>query len=119
MLRLQVRMEFAPRSYGEAVAVLRSLLGPIRAEPGCASTRLLGDVDADSALTWLEEWRNAADFERHLQAATFRSFLAVMNLAAARPEVEIDDVADRRGFDLVEEMLARVKHQRPANVRRT
>ena len=47
------------------------------------------------------------DFERHLRAAAFRRILAVIELAARRPVVEIDDVASRRGFELVEEILGR------------
>ena len=105
MLRFQLRMVFSVKFRHEAVSVLRSLLGPVRAEPGCSATRLLRDVDADGALTWVEEWRSTADFERHFRAPTFRSLLAVMDLAVARPEVEIDEVASRRGFDFVEENL--------------
>jgi quinol monooxygenase YgiN len=102
-------MEFAPESRDEAVSVLRSLLGPVRAEPGCCATRLLKDVDVDNALTWVEEWRSGDDFERHFRAATFRSILAVMELASARPEVQIDEVASRRGFEFVEENLGRTE----------
>jgi quinol monooxygenase YgiN len=98
-------MVFSASPCDEALSVLRALLGPVRAEPGCSATRLLRDVDADGALTWVEEWRSAADFERHFRAPTFRSILAVMDLAVARPEVEIDEVASRRGFDFVEENL--------------
>jgi quinol monooxygenase YgiN len=109
MLRFQLRMVFSVKSRDEAVSVLRSLVGPVRSEPGCSATRLLMDVECDGALTWVEEWRSPAGFERHLQSPTFRSILAVMELAAARPEVEIDDVARRRGFEMVAETLARVK----------
>jgi quinol monooxygenase YgiN len=100
-------MVFSVKSRDEAVSVLRSLIGPVRAEPGCSATRLLMDVDGDGALTWVEEWRSAADFERHFRTATFRSILAVMELASVRPEVEIDEVASRRGFEFVEDNLGR------------
>ena len=87
VMRFGLRMVFSAESHDEAISVLRSLLGPVRAETGCSATRLLMDIDRDNSLTWVEEWRSAADFERHLRAATFRSVLAVMELAAAHPEV--------------------------------
>jgi quinol monooxygenase YgiN len=98
-------MEFAPQSCHEAAAVLRSLLGPVRAEPGCSATRLQRDAEDGCGLTWVEEWRTIEGFEQHLRSSAFRRILAVIELAAGPPEVEIDDVASRRGFELVEEIL--------------
>jgi quinol monooxygenase YgiN len=106
MLALRLYMEFSPETRDEGAIVLRSLLGPVRSEPGCCATRLLIDADQDNSLIWVEEWGNASDFDRRLRAATFRRIIAVMELAAAPPRVEIDEVASRRGFDLVEEILA-------------
>jgi quinol monooxygenase YgiN len=98
-------MEFTPQTCDEAAAVLRSLVGPVRSEPGCIATRLLRDTEDGCELTWVEEWRGVEDFERHLRATAFRQILAVIELAAGPPEVEIDDVNSRRGFELIEEIL--------------
>jgi quinol monooxygenase YgiN len=103
--RLSVQMEIEPQSVREAVQVLRSLLGPVRAEPGCSATRLLRDLDDERAVTFVEEWRDGASLQRHLRTATFRRILAVMELAAAAPTVEIDEITSRRGIDMVEEIL--------------
>jgi len=108
MLTFRLHMEFDTAACGEATAVLRSLIGPVRAEPGCRATRLLSDAADPCRLTWVEDWRSVADFERHLRGEAFRRILAVMELATSRPEVEIDDVASRRGFELVEEILGLV-----------
>ena len=116
MLKLRLHMEFRPENHDEAGATLRSLVGPVRSEPGCTATRLLKDVDSSRTLTWVEEWRSVEDFELHLRAASFRRILAVMELAVVAPEVEIDDVASRRGFELVEEILGRVRARGPADV---
>lgn len=105
MLSFRLHMDFAPQVCDEAAAALRSLVGPVRAEPGCSATRLLRGTEEGCGLTWVEEWRSLEDFERHLRAAAFRRILAVIELAARRPVVEIDDVSSRRGFELVEEIL--------------
>ena len=105
MLMLRLHMEFTPQACDEAVAVLRSLVGPVRSESGCSATRLLINAEEGSKLTWVEEWRGVEDFEQHLRGAAFRRILAVIELAAKPPVVEIDDVTSRRGFELVEEIL--------------
>jgi len=98
-------MTFSPQTFDEAAATLRSLVGPVRAEPGCRATRLMSDTAGGSELTWVEEWRDLDAFERHLQGPAFRQIVAVIELAAGPPAVEIDDVSSRRGFELVEEIL--------------
>jgi quinol monooxygenase YgiN len=105
MLTFRLHTEFTPQTCDEAAAVLRSLVGPVRSEPGCSATRLLSDTEDGCGLTWVEEWRSVEDFERHLRATAFRQILAVIELAAGPPLVEIDDVTSRRGFELVEEIL--------------
>ena len=105
MLTLRLHMEFTPQTYEEAAAVLRSLAGPVRSENGCSATRLLRDTEDGCGLTWAEEWRSVEYFEQHLRGPAFRHILAVIELAAQPPVVEIDDVTSRRGFELVEEIL--------------
>jgi quinol monooxygenase YgiN len=105
MLTFRVHMEFAPPACEEAASVLRSLVGPVRSERGCHATRLLRNTGGGCGLTWVEEWHSLEDFERHLRAAVFRRILAVIEMADRQPVVEIDDVASRRGFELVEEIL--------------
>lgn len=105
MLALRIHMEFEPEAYDEVISALRSLVGPIRSEYGCRATRLLSNTGRDGALTWVEEWRDTESFEQHLRSVAFRRILAVIELASARPVVEIDEVASRRGFELVEEIL--------------
>ncbi len=107
MLSLRLHMEFSPETCEEAASVLRSLVGPVRAETGCKATQLLRNAGLDHGLTWVEEWRSVDDFENHLRSEVFRQILAVIEMAARPPVVEIDEVASRRGFELVEEILGR------------
>jgi quinol monooxygenase YgiN len=102
-------MEFAPHTVDEAASALRSLVGPVRAEPGCSATRLLRDMDDGSVITFVGEWRDAESLNLHLREATFRRILAVMELARGAPIVEIDDVIARHGFELVEQVLGEIK----------
>ncbi|HSN57564.1 MAG TPA: antibiotic biosynthesis monooxygenase family protein [Candidatus Sulfomarinibacteraceae bacterium] len=105
MLTLRLHLELTRESHDEAMAVLRALLGPVRAEPGCMATRLCEGAGDSHDVTWVEEWRGTDGFEAHLRGTAFRKILAVIEMASAPPVVEIDEVTSRRGFDLVEEIL--------------
>jgi len=98
-------MVFAPEAREEALQVLRSLVGPVRSHPGCLATRLMRDIGDERILTWVEEWREPRDLERHLRSEAFRRLLAVMELASEPPTFEVDELHRRRGFELVEELL--------------
>jgi len=105
MLRFRLHMKFASQACAEAATVLRSLAGPVRAESGCLSTQVMMEDGDRCGLIWVEEWNDIEDFERHLRSQSFRQILAVIELADRPPEVEIDDVSSRRGFELVTEIL--------------
>jgi len=115
MLRLRLHMEFAPQACDEATSVFRSLAGPVRSEPGCRSTRFMKGPADHCELTWVEEWSSTEDFERHIRTQAFRQILAVIELAAGPPVVEIDDVSSRRGFELVEEILGQTRAEQTKN----
>jgi quinol monooxygenase YgiN len=102
---IRFRVALAPPAHAEAFRTLRSLLGPIRSQPGCRSIRLLREVEDDGSLTLTEEWRDRADLEAHLQSAAFRKLVAVLEQGKEAPEVEIDEVCTRSGIELLESML--------------
>lgn len=106
MFTIRLRVALAPPVYTEAYRTLRSLLGPIRAQPGCRATRLLREVEDDGSLTFIEEWRDRADLEAHLHSAAFRRLVAVLEQGSEAPEVEIDDIRTRSGVELIESILA-------------
>lgn len=65
MISFRLRMEFEPKACDDAAGVLRSLVGPVRAESGCSATRLLRDLDDSCAVSYVEEWRSLEDLQKH------------------------------------------------------
>jgi quinol monooxygenase YgiN len=98
-------MVFTEPARDEALRVLRTLWGPVRSHPGCLATRLMRDDQDDRVLTWVEHWQTLEDHERHVRSDAFRRLLAVMDLAAEPPVLEVDDVRHRQGFEAVERVL--------------
>jgi quinol monooxygenase YgiN len=114
VLTFRLHLKFTPPMSGEATSTLRSLVGPVRAEPGCRSTRLSKDTGDGCEFTWVSEWREAEDFERHIRGSAFRQIVAVIEMAEELPTIEIDDLSSRRGFDLIEEILGRAPSESPS-----
>jgi len=100
-----LRMVFVEPTRDDALQVLRALLGPVRSHRGCLATRLMRDIEDERVLTWVEHWRSREDHEHHVRSGAFRRLLAVMDLAAETPLVEVDDLSRRRGFEVVEQLL--------------
>jgi quinol monooxygenase YgiN len=98
-------MVLLPPAREDALQVLRSLLGPVRSHPGCLATRLMRDEQDEGVLTWVEHWQTREDHERHIRSDAFRRLLAVMDLAAEPPVLEVDDVRRRQGFEVVAQVL--------------
>jgi quinol monooxygenase YgiN len=97
-------MVFTGPARDEALQVLRTLWGPVRSHPGCLATRLMRDDQDERVLTWVEHWQTREDHERHVRSDTFRRLLAVMDLAAEPPLLEVDEVERRQGFESVEQL---------------
>ncbi len=105
MITFRLRLVVAPERRDEATAALLSLVGPVRAQPGCSATRMVKDMDDGNILAFRSEWREKADLERHLKTPAFHRILAIMELASEPPVVEIDELGRRWGFEFVEEAL--------------
>lgn len=105
MVTSTLRMVFTEPARDEALQVLRTLWGPVRSHPGCLATRLMRDEQDERVLTWVEHWQTREDHERHVRSDAFRRLLAVMDLAAEPPVLEVDQVELRQGFEVVELLL--------------
>ena len=105
MITSTLRMVFTGPARDEALQVLRTLWGPVRSHPGCLATRLMRDEQDERVLTWVENWQTREDHERHVRSDTFRRLLAVMDLAAESPVLEVDDVRRRQGFEVIAQLL--------------
>jgi quinol monooxygenase YgiN len=105
VVTLKVRIAATPARTNEVTAALVSLVGPVRAQPGCVATRVLNVLDEDNAVAFEEEWRSQSDLEQHFRTPAFRTLLATMELASRQPSFEVDLLDKRLGFEFVEGVL--------------
>jgi quinol monooxygenase YgiN len=99
MIAWGLRIRVAASKRGEVLAILRGLVEPSRASGGCLDCRAyqaIGDLDV---LSIVQEWAGWDDLERYLHSEDYPKLVAVMELAAQRPEIWFDTISSREGLE--------------------
>jgi quinol monooxygenase YgiN len=89
----------------EALRIVRSLLGPTSAEPGCLNCGCYADAQNEKTLCYVEDWQTEEDLERHIRSDDYRKFLALIDLSSEPPELKFHKVSETFGI----EYLSRVR----------
>ncbi len=85
----------------QILRALRSLIEPIRVEPGCISCAVYSDLQDQDQLVLMQEWRTRNDLERHLRTPQYRKILEVIDMSADQPVVRFNAVVETKGLKLV------------------
>ena len=102
MITASLRLVIPQERRGEVLRTLRSLRGPTIAKPGCARCEIYRDALDEGVFLYVEEWGSQEQLDRHVRSKHYRRLLAVMEVAAEKPDVSYDTVSERRSFELVE-----------------
>ena len=86
----------------QVLQILRSIQGPVAAQPGCGSCRIYEEEGPEAAIVLLEQWESKAALEAHLRSDAYRSILGALELSSAPPEIRFDSVAESEGMELIE-----------------
>jgi quinol monooxygenase YgiN len=101
---MTVALTVEPTAREEIIAVLRSMVGATRAEPGCLKVELSRDVWDAQILYYREEWSSEDHLRRHLDTPVFGKLLTCLETASAPPEIRFDRIATRRGLDYITDL---------------
>lgn len=99
MVAWGLRIRVLPAGREGVLRLLRGLLEPARVRSGCLACHAYQDVEDPDAMSLVQEWADAADLERYLRSEDRRTLVAVLELAAERPQVWLDTIATREGLD--------------------
>jgi quinol monooxygenase YgiN len=89
----------------EALRIIRSLLGPTSAAPGCISCGFYTDARNENVLCYVEDWETEKDLQRHIRSDDYRKFLALIDLSSEPPDLKFHRVSETFGI----EYLGRVR----------
>jgi quinol monooxygenase YgiN len=86
----------------DVLEVLRSVQGPIKAQPGCAACDIYDEQGAEPAVVFVERWDSETAFEAHLRSETYRRILGAIELSGGRPDIRFEHVMTSEGMELIE-----------------
>jgi quinol monooxygenase YgiN len=101
MVVFTLRLLATADTRAEIVQSLRALIGPTQAERGCVGCRLQQDADDPNLLTFVEEWAQQPDLDRHMASDDYHRLLLVMDMASAPPDVTLMTVMNESPLDRI------------------
>jgi quinol monooxygenase YgiN len=104
MFTMKMRLIFPPSKTAEAINIINLVAGPTLADPDCVSFRFYREVANDDSLILWQEWETREALEQHIRSKDFMKILTVMDLATQEPEVRIQTLSNRKGFEFIEEL---------------
>ena len=104
---MSLRIEVQPSKRDEVWRTLRTFLGPIRGRPGFIACHCYQDIERDTCLLLMEQWRSEADLYGRIRSEDFKAVLALMDLSEAPPEFRIHTISDSQEM----EALATIRGQ--------
>lgn len=103
VLTIRVGADEARRS--SMIDTLRGITGPTQAHPRCRRVGIYLAVDDPGELTLIEEWETLEAMTAHFHTQEFRAVLSVIDMSNKEPEVRLDSVTFRGGFDHLARMF--------------
>jgi len=108
MIHASLKVVLPEERLGEAVRIIRSLLGPISAEPGCLSCGFYTDSQNENALCYVEDWETEEDLQRHIRSDDYRKFLALIELSSEPPDLKFHKVSQTFGIEYLRQVRSPV-----------
>jgi quinol monooxygenase YgiN len=97
-----VRILSAPNRRDDIANILRSIHGPVLAQPGCLAWRICEELGPEQAVILVDRWESRAALEAHLRSEAYRRILGAIELSSAPPEIHFDTVSSIDVSTLVE-----------------
>jgi quinol monooxygenase YgiN len=103
----------SPDQRGAVLELLRSIQGPVLAQPGCIACHIYEEQEPEHSIVLVERWESEAALEAHVRSEAYRRVLSALELSAAPPEIRFDHVASTEGIELVERLRSVEGHRLP------
>ncbi len=92
-----------PDRRGEVLEILRSVQGPVLAEPGCTECDIYEEPGPEKAVVLVERWESEAALKAHIRSEAYRLILGAIELSGAPPTVRFDHVLVSEGMEKIEQ----------------
>ena len=89
----------------QVLEVLRSVQGPVLAQPGCAGCHIYEEQGPEPSIVLVERWESEAALTAHIRSESYRRILGACELSGSPPEFRFDKVSNTQGIERVEQSL--------------
>jgi quinol monooxygenase YgiN len=100
MFKIAPRAEQRP----EVIEILRSIQGPVAAQPGCLSCDIYSEVGAGGSILFSEQWESEAELHRHVRSVLYFRLLSAAELSSTAPEIRFYRVSDTQDMELIRQL---------------
>jgi quinol monooxygenase YgiN len=99
-------LEFVPSAnrHSEVLEILRSVLGPTEAQPGCLSCHIYEEDGPNRATVFCGQWESEAALQEHIRSELYLLVLVACELADRPPAFRFHHVSKTQGIDLVHKL---------------
>jgi len=101
-----LRLLPSPDRHDQVLEILRSIQGPVSAQPGCVACHVY-EEHGPGAIALVERWESEAALEAHIISKAYQHILSAIELSCAPPEVCFDFVSASEGMEFIERSLSR------------
>jgi quinol monooxygenase YgiN len=101
MIDVTIKMSVPADKRMEVLQTVKSLLGPIRNEPGCLSCHCSVDAESEHIIIFRQEWKTKKDLSAHLKSDHFSILLGAMKLLCNEPEIRFNTIASTAGKEAI------------------
>jgi quinol monooxygenase YgiN len=84
------------------LAILRSVQGAVRAQPGCIACQVCEEQGTEPAAVLLERWESEEALRGHLRSTVYEDIERALALADHPPDVRFERVMSSEGMELIE-----------------
>ena len=88
----------------EVLEILRSVLGPTEAQPGCRSCHIYEEDGPNHATVFCGQWESEAALQEHICSELYLLVLVACELADRPPEFCFHHVSRTQGIELVHKL---------------
>jgi quinol monooxygenase YgiN len=99
-----VRILPPPDRRAAVLEVLRSVQGPVQAQPGCTACDIFEDRCPEPVIVLFERWETEEALESHLRSETYRRILGAVELSGSPPDIRFEHVSGIEGMELIERL---------------
>ncbi len=94
----------SPPGQQQVIELLRSVAGPLSAQPGLVSVTISRDILDSDTIIYQELWRDPAGFEHHIASDRYSTILTACDLGSAPPDIQFQTITETKGMEEIKRL---------------